>query len=142
MRAGVALDNQPRLAPGAVIPKLGMLTERVVADVNVSVEGIDRVEAIRIGAHRLGIAEITELAQVACAAMGAGNTHGRSVQVRLRTREALVDDIHAGEAVDRKRGGGRMRLVARKQMSEAKTGTGRCFEAAVAPAGIEIEAVY
>src|SRR3984885_1454098 len=120
MRAGVALNDKPSLASGAVIPKLGMLTERVVADVNVSVEAVDRVEAIRIRAHRLGIAEIAELAHVACAAMGAGNTHRRSVQVRLRTGAALVDDIAAGEAVERKRGGGRMRLRTRNQMSEAK----------------------
>ena len=120
MRAGVALNDKPSLASGAVIPKLGMLTERVVADVNVSVEAVDRVEAIRIRAHRLGIAEIAELAHVACATMGAGNAHERSVQVRLRAGAALVDNSAAGETVDRELARGRMRRVASDQMGEAE----------------------
>src|SRR6202008_3168711 len=111
---------EPRLAASPVIPKFGVLAERIVADVDVGVKSVDCVRTVRIGTQRLGIAEGTELAHVAGAAMGAGNAHGCSVQVRLRTGAAFVDDIAASETVEPKLACGRMRLVACDEMGEAE----------------------
>src|SRR5680860_947797 len=63
-----------------------------------------------------------------------------SVQVRLGAHALLVDDAALREAIETV--GGRIwgGLAGGDEMGEAPAGGGRCLEAAIAPAGIEIEA--
>src|SRR2546429_481701 len=68
--AGIARDHQPSLA-GIVVPELAMGSCRVVAEIDVVDEALQRVRRLRVGAPDVGVAQIAELAQVALTAMGA-----------------------------------------------------------------------
>src|SRR5262245_63264940 len=64
-----------------------------------------------------------------------------SVQVRLRAHALLVDDAALSEAVETIGGGERMRLAGGDEMGETPARCRRRLEAAIAPAGVEIEPV-
>ena len=63
------------------------------------------------------------------------------MQVGLRARALFVDEIARREAVETVGTRDLMRLVAREQMREAPARGRRRLESAVAPAGIEIQAL-
>src|SRR4051812_41674721 len=62
-----------------------------------------------------------------------------SMQIRLCPGALLVDEPAGGEAVEPEGRRGLVRLVAGDEVREAVAGGRRRLEAAVAPAGIEIE---
>src|ERR1700722_346625 len=142
MRGRIALVPNPSLTSGAVIPKLAMRARCVVAHIDVSVEAIDGVGRLRIGTFGRSVTEVGELSHIAQATMGAGDPHGRSMQVGLRAGAALVEHGACGIAIKAQFSRGRMRLVARDQMREAPARSRRRLEAAVAPAGVEIDTFY
>src|SRR5208337_4422108 len=64
-----------------------------------------------------------------------------SVEVGRRALSLFIDHVAATKAVEAKRRAEPVGFVAGDQMGKAPTGSGRRLEAAVAPAGIEIEPV-
>src|SRR3984885_3512807 len=64
-----------------------------------------------------------------------------SVKIGLGALALFIDQMSGCEPVEAKGGSGLMRLVGCQQMGKCPAGRRRCLEAAVAPAGIEIEAI-
>src|SRR6516162_1090039 len=64
-----------------------------------------------------------------------------SVQVRLRTVTALVDEMAGCETVEAIGGGEGMRLVISDEVGEAPAGRRRRLEAAITPAAVQVEPV-
>src|SRR6202048_478819 len=127
MRAGIALDHEPAVTAAAVIPVFPERPRRIVTQ-------IDIVEQRRIdvgtGHGGIGplsrrIAEIAECGSVAGSAKRAGDTHGASMQVRLGALALFVDEVPGAESVEPEMKCRRMRRVARDQMGEDKSRSGR-----------------
>ncbi len=128
-----------------MIPELLMRPRRIFAEVDGLVELRRRIRSRRIGAGH-GVAEIREFADIAWAAEGTWDAHGwvpvsRSMQIGLGALAFFVNQVAGPETVEAIGCGERMRLVARQQVSETPARGRRCLEAAVAPAGVEIEAL-
>ena len=113
MRACIPFDHEPGLASGAVIPELVMRSRRIVAHIDVGRVSFERIDRFLLRACRSSIAQIAELAEVPGAAVGAGDSHGRSMQIWLRTRAALVEHISSRESIEAKSGSRRVRFVTR-----------------------------
>src|ERR1035438_1491298 len=64
-----------------------------------------------------------------------------SVKIGLGALALFVDQMPGCEPVEAKGGSGFVRLVGGQQMGKCPAGCRRCLEAAVAPAGIQIEAI-
>src|SRR5579859_2681102 len=138
----VALDLDEAPATSRVVPELAMRPARVVAEIDVIGErglaGLGRRALDR------GVARVSELDMAARPAPGAVDQHhGLSPLMRIGrgSGAALVDRRAAIEAIEREMLVELVRPVLRDRMRKAEARGGRCFEAAVAPAAVDIEAL-
>src|SRR5450432_1382674 len=143
MRAGIALDHEPAVTAGPVIPVFPEEPRRVVTQIDIVVQRRFDVGAGDGGVGPLwrGIAEIAEFGCVSGSTERAGDAHGASMQVRLGALALFVDEVPGAKPVETQVRSRRVWRVTRDQMGEGKSGSGRGLEAAIAPAGVEIEAL-
>src|SRR3569833_177943 len=134
-------DPQPAPAARSVIPQLIVGAGRVVAQVDGLIETGCRIGGIGVRSLELGIPKVCEFIDVAVTTERTWNSHVASVQVGLGAAPVLIDQVPGSEAVQAIRACHRMSLVIRQQMGEAPAGGRRCLESAIAPAGIEIQAI-
>src|SRR5262249_6345836 len=142
MRGDVAGHHEPGMAALAVMPILLVKTCRVVAEIDVVHPGLlsRRIEARR--PRDGGITAISEFLKRALTAIRAVDPHGfTSVQVGLRTHALLVDHPACAETVEPVSSGVWVRLILGDEMGKTPARSRRRLEAAIAPAGVEIEAV-
>ena len=142
MREGIAGDHEPGMTAACVVPEFPMRAGRVVALIDIGGKLLECVGLIRVRTLESSVTQIDEFAQVAVAAVGATNSHRNlSMEVGLRAHPLLVDEMAGGETIQTIGGGNRMRLIPRDEMCKAPTRCGSGLEAAVTPAGVEIQPI-
>ena len=73
--SGITCHYKPTLTANGVIPEFTMRAGRIVSEVNVLDEAIERIERRRVRPLKCCVAQIDKLAQVAGAAMRARDSH-------------------------------------------------------------------
>ena len=119
MGPGVASDQKPAMAAGPVVPILAMYTGWIVARIEVIGESFRWRRPTRVGAPWRCVAEVGKFLVAALAAIGTGNSHVRSVQVRLGALAFFVDHRARGKTIETERRVQDMGFVAGDHMREA-----------------------
>src|SRR5260370_2334072 len=101
MRVGTALDGEPGVAAGPVIPIFPERPRRVVTQIDIVVQRCIDVGTGHggVGPLWLGIAEIAEFGGVAGSTKWAGDTHCASMQGRLGALAPFFDEVPAAGSV-------------------------------------------
>src|SRR5262245_45168890 len=142
MRGDVARDHEPSMAALAVMPVLLVQSGRIIAEIDVIDPGLlcGGIEALRPSHGR--VTTISEFLERPLTAIRAVDPHRlASVLVGLRAHALLVDHAACRQAIEPVGGRIWMRLVLGYEVREADAGGRRRLEAAIAPAGIEIEPI-